>query len=378
MNLLLINYEFPPIGAGASTATYHIGKELASMDHEVSILTSSYKNKIGRDSQEGMFIYRCPALRKKQSESNIIEMLSFVISAFIFLPWIIKKRQIRGVIIFFSFPCGPLGLWAKLLFGIPYIISLRGGDVPGTEKKLDWIHKVLQPLRRLVFRKSKAVIANSEGLKQLAQKADPIDISIIPNGVDTRFFIPIIPKIKKSWFELLFVGRLSEQKNLMALLKQVSIFKKKESVKLKLHIVGDGPLKKQIQNYAKERDVSDLIIWDGWLDKMAILSRCQKADCFVNPSLYEGMPNAVLEAMACGLPVIASHVAGNNEIVIHGQTGFLFELGDEDFFQESLEKVTKNFDVCTRMGLTARKWVEENYSWEKVATAYFKTFAIDR
>lgn len=101
MNILLINYEFPPLGAGASTATWHIGKELAAMGHRVLVVTSGFKKDKGYDFKEGMTIFRCPVIRKKTSESNIFEMGSLVISAFFFLPYLIRKHRINGAIVFF-------------------------------------------------------------------------------------------------------------------------------------------------------------------------------------------------------------------------------------------------------------------------------------
>ncbi|MCD4676625.1 MAG: glycosyltransferase family 4 protein [Desulfobacula sp.] len=284
------------------------------------------------------------------------------------------KHQINGVIVFFSFPCGPLGLLAKLLCNTDYVISLRGGDVPGTEKKLDRIHKILQPLRRLIFKKSKQVVANSKGLRQLAQKADPVAVSIIPNGIDTDFFVPATRKSKSPVFKLMFTGRISEQKNLMFLVDQLSVFKKKQKKKLRLQIAGDGPLKNKIQDYAKNLDVSDQITWHGWVDKKKILSLCQEADCFINPSLYEGMPNAVLEAMACGIPIIASQVAGNSEVVLHGKTGFLFRLDDETSLQEALEKVSADPGLCQTLGKNARDRAEKDFSWTMVAKKYALLF----
>lgn len=371
MNILLINYEFPPLGAGASTATYHIGKELAGMGHNIVVLTSGYKKQCGYDFTEGMTVFRCHAVRKKISESNILEMLSFVVSAFFYIPWILVKHKIQGAIVFFSFPCGPLGLWAKLLYGIPYIISLRGGDVPGTERKLDRIHKILTPVRRIILKKSRAVIANSEGLKQLAQKADPISISVVHNGIDTNFFKP--PKLKKtkSDFNLVFVGRISEQKNLSFILKQIAGAKRKQTISgLKLHIVGDGPLRAQVEAYGKELGISDSITWYGWVNKNQIVSLCRKADFFVNPSLYEGMPNAVLEAMACGLPVLASNVAGNNEVVVDGENGILFNLDDPEEFSAFLAKIAATPQMYTELGLTARKNMVMQFSWNRTAQEY--------
>jgi len=374
MNIVLINYEFPPLGAGASNATFHIGKELAAMGHKIIVLTSSFKKKIGYDYENGMIIFRCPAIRKKTSESNIVEMFSFVVSCFFFIPWIVLKHKVQAGIIFFSFPCGPLGLLLKIFFNIPYIISLRGGDVPGNEKKLDKIHKILKPLRRFIFKKSQAVVANSEGLKQLAQKADPIDISIIHNGIDTDFFSPSNSTKNNKEFELLFAGRLSEQKNLPFLLKQVAEFQNKHNGKIKLHIAGDGPLKQQIQDLSKNLGIADCITWHGWVDKNKIVSLCQKLDCFINPSLCEGMPNTVLEAMACGLPVIASNVPGNNTLVKDKENGYLFDLDDGEKIQEILILLSTNQDLLNKLGIKAQIMVKSNFSWQKTALAYIKAF----
>ena len=76
----------------------------------------------------------------------------------------------------------------------------------------------------------------------------------------------------------------------------------------------------------KKLGIEDCLVWHGWVEKGRLREIYRSADCLVNPSLYEGMPNVVLEAMACGLPVIASRVPGNDAVVRHGETGWLFDL----------------------------------------------------
>lgn len=378
MNLLLINYEFPPLGAGASTATFHIGKELAAMGHKVNILTSSYKNLPCNDFQNGMHIFRCPSIREKKTESNIVEMLSFVISAFFLMPFIIKKRRINGIIVFFGFPCGPLGLWANILFKIPYIISLRGGDVPGTDKTMDNFHRLLKPIRKFIYKKSKAVVANSEGLKNISIKADPVPTIVIPNGIDTSYFRPPHRQVEKDFFSFIFVGRLSEQKNLYFIIEQFSILKKEVNTPFTINFVGDGPLKNKLQNLADSLGISDKIKWHGWLTKIQVLKILQESDCFINPSLCEGMPNAVLEAMACGLPVIASNVAGNNAVVIDGENGFLFNLGNQVKLQFSLKKIIESTELRSKFEKNARKRLIHNSSWKKTALEYVRIIDVPK
>jgi len=340
------------------------------MGHEVNVLTSGYKDLPQRDVDDGMNVFRCPALRKKKSESNVVEMFSFVLEAFFIMPFLIMNRKIQGIIVFFGFPCGPLGLWAHALFKTPYIISLRGGDVPGTEQSMDHLHRVLKPLRRLIYKKSRAVVANSEGLKNMSQKVDPVPTIVIPNGIDTSYFKPSHKRIEKDSVSFIYVGRFSEQKNLLFLIEQFFILKNEIKEPFTINIVGDGPMKEKLQLFADSLGLSDRITWHGWLAKNRILELLQESDCLINPSLYEGMPNAVLEALACGLPVIASNVTGNNAVVIHGENGFLFNHGDYCEIVDFLKIIVKNKDLRLNLGINARKGLINSLSWTKTAMEY--------
>jgi glycosyltransferase involved in cell wall biosynthesis len=142
-----------------------------------------------------------------------------------------------------------LGLWCKVLKKIPYVISLRGGDVPKVEKSINGLHHFLTPMRRLILKNSLAIVANSEGLKKASQQVDPFPVVVIFNGVSIDFFFPKEPN--NSIFQFLFVGRFQEQKNLFFTLDQLSQFKKDTAFAFELHIVGDGPSKNRYKNTLK-------------------------------------------------------------------------------------------------------------------------------
>ena len=373
MKLLLINYEYPPIGGGAANACQHIAAELAQLGHTPVVLTAHFKKQDRQCSDNGIILYRCPALRRHADQSNMLEKASYIASAMLHMPKIIRKHDIEGVIVFFSLPCGPLGLFAHYWAGIPYIISLRGGDVPGNEIAIDKLHSFLAPIRRLILSKSLAVISNSKGLKQLSERADPIPVAVIPNGVDSDFFYPM-PKQKGRAFQFLFIGRFQSQKNLFYLLDNLAQLSQKSLIPFTVKLVGDGPLKAELVQYAEILNISNRIEWQGWVDKASLSTIYQQADCFINPSLYEGMPNTVLEAMASGLPIIASNVLGNDELVRHGETGYLFNLDRPDEFQQSLKDLLENPDKARRFGLTGRRRVEIEYSWHQVAQEYIALF----
>jgi glycosyltransferase involved in cell wall biosynthesis len=375
MRILLINYEYPPVGGGAATATQAIGKALLNFGHRVVILTGKFKGLPETSDADGIVVHRIPSLRRAKDRAGLSEMASFIIAGLTFAPAIIRKYQIEGAIVFFSLPCGPIGLLGRWMCGVPYVVSLRGGDVPGNEPSLNFFHHILAPLRRGVLKNSLAIVANSEGLRKIAEAADPFPVRVIPNGIDSDFFIPAQPRparTKGGALRIVFVGRFQEQKNLRFLFEQVAQLSPET---FELHLVGDGPEKQRLRRLAEQIGIAAMITWHGWLGRKAVREAYQTADCLVNPSLYEGMPNVVLEAMACGLPVIASKVPGNEELVLDGETGFLFDLQTPNALMSALKKLTDDRDLCSRLGRRARSHVANSFSWRNVAQAYLALFS---
>lgn len=374
MRVLLINYEYPPIGGGAATASYHIARQLASMGHRAVVLTSGFGRKLGWEMEDGVSVFRCRTLRKKKAESSPAEMVSFLFSAGLLLPRMLKKTAFDAAIVFFSIPCGPLGLLCKSMARVPYVVSLRGADVPGNEPSLNTMHLLLQPLRRAILRNSLAIVANSNGLKTLSERKDPFAVEVIPNGVDTNHFFP--SSIRKGPVaRFLFAGRFREQKNLFFLLEQMDLLASNTGSGFEVHLVGDGPLKEDLITYGRSLAIRDRIHWHPWCDRDRLRDYFHLADCFVLPSLYEGMPNVVLEAMACGLPVIASRVIGNNELIEDGTTGFLFSLKDPRELQQALSAVLERRESAVEMGKRARAHVETAFSWKRVSMQYLQLLA---
>lgn len=375
MNILLINYEYPPIGAGAANATYYMAQAFKDTGHNVFVFTANYLDKKGLVNEDGVNVMRIRAMRKHADRCNIFEMSSFLFQGFLGLPSFINKTKPDFCIVFFSFPCGPLGWLAHIRQSIPYVISLRGGDVPGTEPKLKIIHQLLKPIRRKVLKHSIAVTANSESLKRLSETADPYPVVVIPNGVDTEFYSPLEKTDSaESEFSFIFVGRFQEQKNLFYLLEQFSKAIQYSQKKVRLNIVGDGPQKQDLINYSLKLGINNFVEWHGWSSKQNVRVLYRKSNCLVLPSLYEGMSNVVLEAMACGLPVIASNVAGNDALVKHNENGYFFNLSDSDAMSRLMIDIIGNPVNARQMGLAGRKMVETKYSWHSVAADYLSLF----
>lgn len=375
MRILIINYEYPPVGAGAGNASKYLADTLVEEGHSVSVITSAFNELPKVRDENGVCVHRIPAFRRYADRSSIFQMMCFTLSGLMFGPHIAKKDKIQQVIVFFTIPSGICGYWLRLRLGLPYIVSLRGGDVPGFDPSLNRIHQWIRPLRRRILREAHTIAANSRSLADRAEKADHFPVKVIPNGVDGDTFKPKIKprQNQEQILRVVFVGRLQEQKNLSLLIQQMSQIKKiagQLEGSFEFHVVGDGPLRAELQEYARSLEVDKAIVWHGWLRKPELLAIYQNVDCYVSPSLFEGMSNSILEAMACGLPVVAARIPGNDELIVHEKTGILFDLKQPDQLGLVLKKLKQNPELVRTMGNAARQRALNSFSWEKSTQAY--------
>jgi glycogen(starch) synthase len=369
MRVLIVNYEFPPLGGGAATASWHISRELAKKGCEVTVLTSRFKGLKRSEVIDGVKILRIPVVRRRKDRCSVGEMITFMVSGMVSGLKVMKREKIDATLAFFTIPCGHIGLLGRWLRGIPYVVSLRGGDVPGAMgKELDMYHKICLPMTKLIWENARFIAANSKGLVELAQKSYKGNILLIRNGVDVEFFSPL-ERENVAKRKLIFVGRLSREKDLPTLLNAVKVLNEKRQFPFELETIGDGPERKPWEDEAKELHVAQMVTFRGWLDRETVRNEYRNADIFVLPSLGEGMPNVVLEAMASGLPVVATRVRGIVDLVEDGVSGFLFEPRNAEALMEKLALLLENDALRMKMGKAARQRAKE-FSWERVAEEY--------
>lgn len=367
MHILIINSEYPPIGGGAGTASANIAGCLVQMGHEVSVVTSRFAELPQKEQKDGVTIHRIPALRLRRDRSTAIEQVIFIIAAsFWALSWIPKFKP-HVSLAFFGIPSGAAAWLIRQIYQVPYVVSLRGGDVPGF-RPYDFriYHKLIAPFLRIVWREASAIVANSNGLRDLALKFDSrYEISVIPNGVNVNNHHGDVHDWEPA--RLLSVGRLVHQKGLDLAMRALADLK---DIKWHWKIVGDGPLLSMLRSLADELGIIDRITFTGWQTKEQLTQHYGQASLFVFPSRHEGMPNAVLEAMANGLPIIASRIAGNEELVVDGATGVLIPSENVASLREALRRLINDVPLRERMGRASRRRVEATYTWESTARQY--------
>ena len=373
MKILLINYEYPPFGGGAGNATQEIGRALTKMGHAVTALIGG-KGDLHTDP-DGIRVVLVGSSRKHLSQASFKEMFSFLLRGVV---WALgsRGREFDVAIVFFALPCGPIATCLNKRWHVPYIVSLRGGDVPGLVPAIEPLHRFLAPLRRWVSRNAKAVVANSPSLAELAQASDAVSVTVIPNGVDTQYYRPSGDNIgvKGAPLRLLLVGRFHRQKLIPETIQWLAQAKS-QGIEFLVTIVGDGPERDAVEATIEDADMIKFICLKGWLGKDELIKQYQQADCYLNLSSYEGMPNTVLEAMACALPVIASDIPPHRCLVEHQVTGYLVDLDRPESLIDQLTELATDRRRGRVMGEAGRQLVLAGHSWTAVANSYMALFA---
>jgi len=219
---------------------------------------------------------------------------------------------------------------------------------------------------KLIVRLSDKIIAVSKAVKAQAVwlGAEPKDVTVVPNGVDLCEFKPIEARGSEGTKRVACVGRLIPNKGVQFLIKaSPSVLSSNPDVEFV--IVGDGPMRDHLVQMTEDLGVKHAFRFMGTVPSVSDVLR----DCriFVRPSLTEGMPLTVLEAMACGLPVVASRVSGTPEVVLDGETGILVEAGNVRQIAEAIAKLLSDDHGATEMGRNALRLVGERYSWDRAA-----------
>ncbi len=373
MKILIISHEYPPIGGGGANACMNLAREYGEAGHIVNIVTVWYEGTEELSFEGKVTIHRVKSKRACVDHSSFSEMLDFLIKAKPVVKKLEKEIHYDICQVFFGIPSGPLGLYLKKRYDLSYVIRFGGGDIPGAQKRFALIYTGLTPVIKSIWKNADALVANSKGLKDRAERFyDKKEIKIIPNGVNL-LKAPEHEVIKNDdEIVLLFVSRLIEGKgvqDIIPLMKEISEACLRNGKKVILRIVGDGPYRGELEKIAMKVGVDSLVEFVGQKSKDELSAYYIGSDIFVFPSRSEGMPNAVLEAMAYGLPVVMTPCEGSDEL-IHGN-GFVCEV---DGFKEKILELISSYSLRNTLGNKSRELAKKSFSWERAVEEYISLF----
>jgi len=315
----------------------------------------------------------CIALHKRPG--NDIEMLWKLWRMFLELrPAIVHSRNLAALEA--QFPA-----W---LAGVPCRIHGEHGrdvfDLDGTSRKYQWVRRLYKPLVQRYIPLSQELsdyLRIKVGVKESR-------LRLICNGVDVERFRPterqgreaVLPQGFASQDSLLIgsVGRLEAVKDQLTLVLAFNELcrQRPDDRRLRLVLVGDGSLRNKIEELVARQGLQDRVWLAGTRDDVPRLLAA--LDVFVLPSLAEGISNTILEAMACGLPVVASRVGGNEELLKEGETGFLVPRADPQAMAVALLNYVDDASLRAAHGTVARTLVEGTFSIDHMVNRYLEVY----
>lgn len=376
MRVLLLNYEFPPIGGGAGNATLELVRALGSVhDLEVVVVTSSIAGyEVKRYSlTHNSVIHYLPIGKEGGNEhyQTEAEMIRYNIRCWSFLKRLLRTEAFDLCHAIMTLPAG-LNAWL-VRKKTPYIVSLQGSDVPGYSRRFSLSYRVLTPIICKIWRDSLGVISNSVGLRDLALCAAPRQpIDVIPNGVDRALFSPDKPAAgEPEKLRVVCVGRLIERKGVWELLEAMQ--KVLRSIpNAHLDLVGSGILERRLGAKIERKGLRGHVTMHGNVPHAELPFLLRGASLFALPSHAEGMSNALLEAISCGMPVVVTDTGGTRELF--RDNGVIVPKRDPDALARAIVHILGDPQRRAAMRQASLK-VAERYSWETMGKQYLDCYS---
>jgi glycosyltransferase involved in cell wall biosynthesis len=359
MNIALLTEKYTPDIGGLAISTERYARLLVAAGHRVRVYCpSTYLSPSEKRTHllNGIHVTRFGA--HKRVEDSLVDWFELIVE---------EHRQLSFDVLhaYFLTQAGFVAAYAGNYLHVPSVVSIRGNDVeraPFDPGKFSHFMYALQ--------NASAVTTNASVLREKAKAFIDREINLVPNGIDAEFFKPM--EINTALAEALgtqgdgrvigFVGELREKKGLAALLLAYTQIAK--TISASLLIVGDvraGEDKKLFEQLRSSIPNAKILV-TGYVSNHDLPSYYSVMDVLVHPSLRDGMPNAVLEAMACGRTVIATRAGGVIDVLKDGKNGRLVSINDTDSLSAAIQEVLSDKALQGRLGASARQTILDKFT----------------
>jgi glycosyltransferase involved in cell wall biosynthesis len=374
--LMVVRLFYPWIG-GAERQAHKLAKILREKNIDVEIVTGWwFRGTPQRDTLDGVPVFRNHTLWEMFGVKGLRKFGGYLYIGT--LVWHLWRRRADYDVIhihglnYHTFAAVLAGRWfhRKTLTKVANSGQASDVDKMRRDQQLLFARYMLPAALRC----DQFVALNGAIVRELTAAGVPAEkIVRLPNGVETDSIATKSDYALHDPARLIFVGRLHAQKGLDVLLAAFQQLLRRDPARMAcLQIIGDGPLRGDLTRLAERLDLAGHVQFVGQTDQ--VLEYLQQADVFVLPSRGEGMSNALLEAMACGLPVVASDIPGNIDVVAHEHNGLLFAADDSHSLAQALASLLGQPALRERLGRTARQTVEHRYSLNAVADSYIALY----
>jgi len=367
MKILMLTDHFPPYIGGVERAVYELTRRLAAQGHLVHVVTLNTSWTLRRERINGVVVHRAPAIDltrwlKLQSALSLPVVSLAARVARVLHPDIL---HIHNLFYFTSL----VALWLKERSHRPLVNTMQLGamdQLGGLTGALTVGYE--RAVGRAILRASDRVIAVSHAVRQHALRLGypAARIQVIPNGVDLDTFRPPPREaVRAGRPRVAFVGRLLFNKGPQYLVAAAPLVLARHPT-TEFVIIGDGPLRPRLEHTIARQGLSHAFRFLGTRRDVPALLADPTLSLLVRPSLSEGLPLTVLEAMACGLPVVATPVGGTAEVVRDDETGYLVPPRAVEPLAAAICRLLDDPVHARALGANGRALVEREYSWERI------------
>ncbi len=371
MKILVLCYEYPPLGGGGGRVAQTVAKALAARGHEVRVHTGGMAHLPKRQEENGVEVIRIRSGRKREDRCSIPEMIAWCAAAA--LPTLRAIREWKPDVIHthFAVPTGLLA-WALHRFtGVPYVITAHLGDVPGAFFPRDSaLFMALEPITGRIWREAARVTGVSSFVSEAGEEAYHRPVVMIPNGIDLSDAPPARPAPAGGKDrQLVFVGRLVEQKRPLLLLEALATIR---SLPWRLTLIGDGPLMPEVKARVAALGLDDRVTLTGWQSAAEVHRTLGEADIFCMPSESEGLPVAAVEALKYGLAIAGTKIPGLRDVLSDQVNGLAVPVDDVPALARALSRL-----IVSEAFLTASKQASaekaREFDLNRIAESYERT-----
>lgn len=365
--ILVLNYEFPPLGGGASPVSYELAKRLSETgEYDIDVVTMGYKGLLKYEEVNEHFrVHRVWSWRSKKEICHPWEQATYLVSGWFKCNELIRKNTYDVCHTHFIIPTGVLALRLNKKFGLQYVVTAHGSDVLGYNARFKRLYPFLVGVWKKVLDNARTIISPSNFLKgeilKVYQSFNKEKIVVIPNGFDTNKFKP---QEKKRY--IFSSGRLLVNKGFQYLVQAVS----DEDIGYEVHIAGDGPMMPELKRLAEKSKTK--VVLHGWLDNNGEKYKdlLERAAIYVLASEKENASIALLEAMSAGCAMITTNVSGCPETV--GETGICVPPKDSKLLRKELLGLVESDQAVISRGVLAQERIKKFFGWSIILKEYIK------
>lgn len=339
-------------------STRKIWEELSVGFDEYHILARSETNHFSHTVYKNIHLHLIP---------NLWTTKSFFFTS-IYMKKIIKRNKINYMLTQCSILGGPIAAYYSKKYSIPLMTEIHGMEYFRILNSKKIKHFLIKKIIRSVFNNSTKVRSLSSKmtmmLNDLGIKKNIVEI---PNRVNTKIFGPPKNNNKiRSQIKIVSVGRYVWEKNYESAIDVISKIQPFYNVSLTL--IGDGPLKEKYQKLIDDKKVN--VKLEPWSTQEELVPLIKMSDIYIQPSISEGVPRTMIEAMALKIPIITTNVGGIEGIIVNDYNGILIEKQDNDSLESAIVKLIKDEKLREELSENAYSTVIEKYEWESVFSKY--------